>query len=170
MSAKCAISPNAVFGKLIARERLSVIGRPAKWRCDCACGRKAFVNEKSLLHGLRTSCFCDRPKRIGQRVPQTLAQFLAQNPLERRAYYINRRARNGACTGAELATIRRDQKNKCAYCHTILNEDAEVDHIVPLARGGSNWPSNLQWLCQGCNLSKGAKDAVDFARAKGLLL
>jgi 5-methylcytosine-specific restriction endonuclease McrA len=39
-----------------------------------------------------------------------------------------------------------------------------------MARGGSNWPSNLQLLCKSCNLSKGARDAEEFMREKGFLL
>ena len=32
----------------------------------------------------------------------------------------------------------------------------EVDHIVPLAKGGTNAPGNLQLLCKSCH---GTKDA-----------
>lgn len=33
----------------------------------------------------------------------------------------------------------------------------EIDHIVPLSRGGTHDRSNLQCLCKSCNSSKGAK-------------
>jgi 5-methylcytosine-specific restriction protein A len=32
-----------------------------------------------------------------------------------------------------------------------------VDHIMPVAAGGTDHPSNLQALCQSCNLAKAAR-------------
>lgn len=53
--------------------------------------------------------------------------------------------------------FRRDNY-RCRACGCSHNETAlQVDHIIPLARGGSNDMSNLQTLCQSCNGSKGAK-------------
>lgn len=34
----------------------------------------------------------------------------------------------------------------------------EVDHIVPLARGGTNEESNLQALCKACHSAKTARE------------
>lgn len=50
----------------------------------------------------------------------------------------------------------------CGRCQTEM--PLEVDHIIPLAKGGSNDLSNLQTLCRGCNGSKGAKFDHRFRR------
>lgn len=54
----------------------------------------------------------------------------------------------------KLFLIERDGA-KCQRCGATNN--LCVDHIVPLARGGSNELDNLQILCWHCNTSKGAK-------------
>lgn len=41
----------------------------------------------------------------------------------------------------------------CAYCGST--EKLEVDHIIPVAKGGRNELSNTQVLCEGCNMRKG---------------
>jgi hypothetical protein len=42
----------------------------------------------------------------------------------------------------------------CVKCKS--QEKLEYDHIIPLAKGGSNTARNLQLLCEECNRSKGA--------------
>lgn len=45
----------------------------------------------------------------------------------------------------------------CSYCGSRPPEVVlHVDHITPLAHGGSNEEINLQVLCDSCNLGKGA--------------
>lgn len=44
---------------------------------------------------------------------------------------------------------------QCAQCGT--DEDLQIDHIVPLAHGGSNNMDNLQVLCGPCNYAKGPR-------------
>lgn len=40
----------------------------------------------------------------------------------------------------------------CAYCRKRPFE--HLDHVIPLSRGGSNWPANLRPACRWCNISK----------------
>ena len=43
----------------------------------------------------------------------------------------------------------------CLACGT--RRDLTIDHITPLASGGSNDRSNLQTLCRSCNAKKGSR-------------
>ena len=52
---------------------------------------------------------------------------------------------------------------RCAYCRCGLDEKtATRDHVVPLARGGSNDISNIAVACASCNKKKHAKTADEF--------
>lgn len=62
------------------------------------------------------------------------------------------------------------QGGKCACCAKKLNNDAHIDHIMPLALGGRNVDSNTQLLLPKCNMRKNAKHPIDYMRQKGFLL
>ena len=62
------------------------------------------------------------------------------------------------------------QKGKCPCCGLPLGENFHMDHIVPLARGGSNTDDNIQLLRQRCTTRKHAKDPIDFMQSRGFLL
>jgi len=42
---------------------------------------------------------------------------------------------------------------RCWMCFAVARE---FDHVIPLSRGGTNWPSNLRPACAPCNLKKWA--------------
>lgn len=42
---------------------------------------------------------------------------------------------------------------RCVTCGT--HENLTIDHIIPLAKGGSNEIENLQTMCRSCNCKKG---------------
>lgn len=42
----------------------------------------------------------------------------------------------------------------CAYCGKELGNSFEIDHIIPLSKGGNNSESNLVAACQSCNRLK----------------
>ncbi len=56
--------------------------------------------------------------------------------------------------------------NLCWVCHAPATHS---DHVIAVARGGSNWPANIRPACRRCNCSKGAADWRGVqARAMGL--
>jgi hypothetical protein len=62
------------------------------------------------------------------------------------------------------------QRGKCASCYKKLNGKYDVDHIFPIAKGGTNYPENIQLLCKSCNCKKHAKDPFVWAKENGRLL
>jgi len=63
------------------------------------------------------------------------------------------------------------QRGLCAMCQVdIKKQKHHVDHIMPLARQGTNDKTNLQLLCPTCNRKKSAKHPIDFAQQMGFLL
>lgn len=66
--------------------------------------------------------------------------------------------------GRRLVMLSRD-RNACVYCTAPLAEDTFViDHLVPLARGGTNRKHNLVAACENCNRRKSDSEAVQFLR------
>jgi 5-methylcytosine-specific restriction endonuclease McrA len=68
-----------------------------------------------------------------------------------------------------IPKIRKLQKNKCACCKCDLVKE-HLDHIIPLALGGSHSDDNIQLLCPFCNQSKHAQHPIDFMQKNGYLL
>ena len=54
----------------------------------------------------------------------------------------------------KLIVYERDQ-GRCVRCNS--NQNIQFDHIIPVAKGGSNTEENIQILCQKCNLEKSDK-------------
>jgi 5-methylcytosine-specific restriction endonuclease McrA len=101
-------------------------------------------------------------------------KWVLANPEKVAAADRKRRARKlkaeGIHTAGEVLDLFKRQRGKCAYCSTSLKAGYHVDHITPLARGGSNWISNIQLTCAKCNFSKNRSDPIDFAKRLGKLL
>ena len=63
--------------------------------------------------------------------------------------------------------LHNDQEGRCNLCHDEFTgiQHFEMDHIVPVAKGGQDWVDNFQLLCSNCNRIKG-KGTQEAARAK----
>lgn len=65
-----------------------------------------------------------------------------------------------------LLALLESQSYACALSGVKLDIDtAELDHKVPLARGGTNDLSNLQWVHKKINRAKGTMTNDEFIEA-----
>lgn len=72
-----------------------------------------------------------------------------------------RRRAKGEITVADLRAMRDTCDGICAYC--LQRCDAlSIDHVVPLARGGTHSIDNLVHACLACNSRKWARTPLEY--------
>jgi 5-methylcytosine-specific restriction endonuclease McrA len=95
---------------------------------------------------------------------ERVRKWQKENPEKKAEYNSKRRARRVNAAGshtAEQVKARFDYYgNKCIYCGS--DENLQIEHRIPLARGGSDWAANLAPACKSCNCSKGTKTETEF--------
>lgn len=112
----------------------------------------------------------ERIDRASNMTPQQERQSL-----QRRSYLATARAKRldviGRWTVDDVYALLKLQKKQCACCSVkLLFTVFDVDHIVPLCKGGENTASNLQLLCKPCNIKKIGRDPIEFMQSRGFLL
>lgn len=70
-----------------------------------------------------------------------------------------KRANGGSFTYSEWVELCNLYANRCIHCQESL--PLEIDHIIPISKGGTNYIWNIQPLCKSCNLTKHAK-IIDY--------
>jgi len=84
--------------------------------------------------------------------------------IENQNYRARRLNADGHFCETDIQKLFQIQKGRCAYCPRILKGKRikSIDHKIPLSRGGSNWPNNLQLVCFSCNAKKGSRTHDEF--------
>lgn len=147
------------FGRLVVLERApdrDTDKKPrVRWLCACDCGvTVADMRGENLLSGKAKSCGCWHTEAIGHRAyrhggaPRSgvTTEYRARTNATRRS-----RVAAAPCTPATFVeTMILDRWCLCG------EPGVELDHVVPVSRGGCSALHNLQILCKRCNRSKGA--------------
>lgn len=63
--------------------------------------------------------------------------------------------KNGKISLEQWSEILAKNNHQCVKCKT--DKRIEMDHIIPLSKGGAHSVENIQPLCRSCNASKGNK-------------
>lgn len=72
--------------------------------------------------------------------------------------YINARKSRKAINNSIKYDVMKRDNFKCNYCGkspaTDSNVELQIDHILPITKGGDNHISNLKTICKDCNIGK----------------
>jgi len=101
------------------------------------------------------------------RVRQLIKRWSRKHVIKCRLYQHAHRALRIAAPGCwsqeDINRLFHKQRGLCYYCkRRIAPSTYQIDHKMPLSRGGSNWPANLGLTCRSCNASKRAKTEEEY--------
>ncbi len=93
-------------------------------------------------------------------------RYRQEHPEISSVHFANRQARlrqnGGSFTSKEWRRLLAGYDFTCLCCGKREPEiKLTADHVVPLAKGGTNFIDNIQPLCLSCNTSKGVK-TIDY--------
>lgn len=101
------------------------------------------------------SCMAANTKKHYDTHPEKVLKRVAK-------YNEQKRQAGGYCDEVEKQKIREFQKDICYYCGDLLNFGGELDHKLPVSKGGNSWPENMVLACLTCNRDKHGKTANEF--------
>ena len=86
-------------------------------------------------------------------------QDLEKKRIERQSESFQKKEERGKMNDGLRYNILRRDGFRCRLCGRTAQDGVklEVDHIIPISRGGKTTYDNLQTLCKECNRGKGAK-------------
>ena len=150
-----------------------------------ACGKKRYAENADEIKQRVKNYRLSNPEKIKldqakhrlknkDKAKAYYAEWRVKNPEIAKQHRQNRRARVKAATGRLSLGLEKKllrlQNGKCACCKRPLGDDYHMDHIMPLALGGTNTDDNIQLLRARCNRQKNAKDPIEFMQSRGFLL
>lgn len=107
---------------------------------------------KGILNRLRFVGTFARTKASSEIITETIASR-ALSIFSSNEAGANADSRRAISSEVRREVWRRDG-GKCVKCGS--RERLEYDHIIPISKGGSNTPRNIELLCEVCNRSKSA--------------
>jgi 5-methylcytosine-specific restriction endonuclease McrA len=67
----------------------------------------------------------------------------------------------GDATSTDVQQIMDASDSVCSYCLKVV-DSLEIEHCIPLSRGGFHDVSNIVPACAPCNRRKGPRTVLEF--------
>ena len=94
--------------------------------------------------------------------PEIRKNWAKQNPEKQKALYVLRhfRRRGNRVFFITTKEIQNLYLQSCLYCGS--KDEIQIDHIIPVAKGGEHRIGNLAAACKSCNMSKKDKFLAEW--------
>jgi len=121
--------------------------RDAAWRKAKAREARFTKEEQSVVSAGRSK---ERVRRWVERHPERHAELRRRAAMKR---YALKLVAPGFATTEQVRARWEFYGNRCWMCGA---EATQTDHVIPLKKGGSDWPANQRPACGYCNRQKSA--------------
>lgn len=173
-------------GKLVSTGKHRRLRHATEVLCDCDCGQQVWRNVHRFSVAKRMSCGCGvgneheardkKAKRSREwhqankdRHREYMRQWKENNPhlVSKHQFYRRKASVVSAEEAAAIKQIYNLAKSNlacvCYLCGSITGKaERQVDHSLPICRGGDHSAANLAIACTDCNLRKHAKTELEF--------
>ncbi len=160
--------------KVKASKAAWVLANPERNKIYRSANLEKIAVYQKAYYAFNQEKLCKKTKDWKENNLDKVKSWLKLNPevarLHNQNYRAKKRINGGTLSKGLSAKLFKLQKGKCPCCKQPLGNDYHLDHIVPLALGGSNTDDNIQLLKAVCNLKKNAKHPIDFMQQRGFLL
>ena len=137
------------------------------WQLCQDCGRRKPADNSPFGFGRRSSsgnikksckpCINEKTRIYASENPE-VGRVRAKKHQEHRKNEVE----GHKLTKYEEQYLLKQQGGTCAYCGSYLNNEYDVDHFIPVDKGGSHGLSNSVLSCRTCNLDKNANLPEEF--------
>lgn len=138
------------------RNREAMNARSAAWRRAHPERSRDYVRASHKRHVKKRSAYMKAYRKAN---PEWLRVW-------NRNLKLRRRGVPGQHRPHQIRLIYESQAGLCYYCSAPLLETYQIDHMVPVSQGGTNWPNNLCCSCGDCNQAKRTMTAEEFLVAR----
>lgn len=140
----------------LVRERERYAARPPEWKA--ARTARAIERRNADIDAARSAAR-KRYERNRKYTLEVNREYLRKRFFSARAYRLKG---EGRATAKELASLWKVQSGRCALSGRNLDRSAQLDHITPRSRGGTDAIGNLRWTHDLVNMARRALSDAEF--------
>jgi len=142
-----------------ASDKERILANNRKW---AAANRTAILakkkeyreRHKEELAEAKKAWRAEHPALVYGQTVRSRARYPEKHRIYKANHYARVRGAEGHWTLEDIKALARAQKDLCAGCGEDIRDSFTIDHVIAVTKGGSNWPTNLQLLCNCCNSTK----------------